>query len=194
MSITVQGGTAVTDTAILSGANASTATGTVTYDAYSDSACTVTVSNGTAQAITTPGILPALSPVTLSTPGTYYWQASYSGDTDNGPSTSTCGTAGEVETVASCDDPVGNSSHPDYCIPADWNAHTLTNIPVQVQGMEPLNVIISANSTVPLATILGSLNPTWEQVSIGTKPPGCISGETADVTGGGQVLQAQSRA
>ena len=101
-SITVPAGTAVTDTAILSGTNASTATGTVTYNMYSDSACTVAVPAGAgkAQAITTPGTLPASNPVPLSTPGTYYWQASYSGDANNGPSTSTCGTAGEVETVA----------------------------------------------------------------------------------------------
>ena len=99
-SISVPAGTAVTDTATLSGTNASTATGTVTYDVYSDSACTVAVSSGTAEAITTPGTLPDSDPVTL-TAGTYYWQASYSSDASNGPSTSTCGTAGEVETVAS---------------------------------------------------------------------------------------------
>ena len=99
-SIPVPAGTAVTDTAILSGTNASMATGTITYDVYSDSACTVAVSVGTAEAITTPGTLPASDSVTLSTAGAYYWQASYSGDASNGPSTSTCGTAGEVETVA----------------------------------------------------------------------------------------------
>ena len=99
--ITVLRGTAVTDTAKLSGTNASTATGTVTYDVYSDSACTVAAPGGAGrpETITTPGTLPALTPVTLSTPGTYYWQASYSGDANNAPSTSTCGTAGEVETV-----------------------------------------------------------------------------------------------
>ena len=36
---------------------------------------------------------------TLTTPGTYYWQASYSGDPTNAASTSTCGS--EVETVTS---------------------------------------------------------------------------------------------
>jgi hypothetical protein len=80
---------------------------------------------------------------------------------------------------------------PDYCIPADWNAHSITD----PSAMEPLNVIISANSTVPLATILGGLLPPWESVSIGTpftKPHGCMSEETADVTGGTQVPQAQS--
>ena len=91
--------TAVSDTATLSGTNASTATGTVTYSVYSDSGCTTAVSTGTAQSITTPGTLPASSAVTLGTPGTYYWQASYSGDSANAASMSTCGS--EVETVTS---------------------------------------------------------------------------------------------
>ena len=200
-SISVSAGTAVTDTAILSGTNASTATGTVTYHVYSDSACTVAVPAGvgTAQAITTPGTLPASSPVTL-TSGTYYWQASYSGAANNGPSTSTCGTAGEVETVAppSCDFvyPPGTSAAsggtPDYCIPPDWNAHadpgSLT------PGAEPLNVIISANSTVPLADILSALSG-WSAVTTGLATsvrPGCLSPETATVTGSQPVVQQQS--
>jgi IgGFc binding protein/Bacterial Ig-like domain (group 1) len=98
-SITVPSGTAVTDAATLSGTNASSATGTVTYNVYSDSACSTLVNAGTPEPITTPGTLPAASAVTLSAPGTFYWQASYSGDTNNDASTSTCGAAGEVETV-----------------------------------------------------------------------------------------------
>jgi large repetitive protein len=98
-SISVPEGTAVSDTASVSGTNASTATGTVTYSVYSDSGCTTVVSAGTAQSITIPGTLPASSPVALGTPGTYYWQASYSGDSANAASMSTCGS--EVETVTS---------------------------------------------------------------------------------------------
>jgi hypothetical protein len=123
-SITVPAGTAVTDTATLSGANASTATGTVTYDVYSDSACTVAVSAGTAEAITTPGTLPASSPVTLSTTGTYYWQASYySGDANNGPSTSTCGTAGEVETVSCGSAAVAYQATPVATSHGNWGGY-----------------------------------------------------------------------
>jgi len=196
-SIPVPAGTAVTDTATLSGTNASTATGTVTYDVYSDSACTVAVSAGTAEAITTPGTLPDSDPVTLSTAGTYYWQASYSGDANNGPSTSTCGTAGEVETVApvSCDFvyPPGTSAAsggtPDYCIPPDWNAHAEPGS--LTPGAEPLNVIISANSTVPLADILSALSG-WYAVPTGSLSPGCLSPETATVTGSQPVVQQQS--
>jgi hypothetical protein len=102
-SISVPTGTAVTDTATLSGTNAATATGTVTYNVYSDSACTTLASGGggTAETITTAGTLPPAAPVTLSTAGTYYWGVTYSGDSSNQTSSSTCGTGGEVETVAS---------------------------------------------------------------------------------------------
>ena len=102
-SISVPTGTAVTDAATLSGTNASSATGTVTYNLYSDSGCTTLApgGGGSAQTITTPGSLPASAPVTVSSAGTDYWGVSYSGDSSNQASTSTCGTAGEVETVTS---------------------------------------------------------------------------------------------
>ena len=58
-------GTAVTDQATLSGANAATATGTVTYTVYSNSGCTTVANAGTAEMITTPGTLPPSSAVTL---------------------------------------------------------------------------------------------------------------------------------
>ena len=98
LTISVPAGTAVTDSATLSGANAASATGTVTYNVYSNTACTTLVSGGTAETIGTPGALPGSSAVTLP-PGTYYWRASYSGDSSNQPSASTCGPSGEVETV-----------------------------------------------------------------------------------------------
>ena len=59
--ISVPAGTQVTDAATLSGANAATATGTVTYDVYSDAACTVFQSAGTPENITTAGLAAAVS-------------------------------------------------------------------------------------------------------------------------------------
>jgi hypothetical protein len=99
VSVSVPSGTAVSDQATLTGTNAGEATGTVTYSVYSDNACTLEVGSPDVEPITTPGIIPASQPVTLSQPGTYYWQASYSGDALNQPSTSGCGA--EVETVTS---------------------------------------------------------------------------------------------
>jgi hypothetical protein len=97
-SITVPGGAAVTDSSTLSGDDAATATGTVTYNVYSDANCSDLVSGPDVETIITPGAMPDSQPVTLTSPGTYYWQASYSGDANDGPSMSTCGS--EVETVA----------------------------------------------------------------------------------------------
>jgi hypothetical protein len=91
--ITVFSGASVTDSATLSGANAASAGGTVTYTVYpydfwsiwgfghKDSVAsggTVTVTKGT---------VPNSNPVVLP-PGLYVWEASYSGDALNAPSTS----------------------------------------------------------------------------------------------------------
>jgi len=115
-SINVAPGTAVTDQATLSGTAASTATGSVTYNVYSDNLCTTLVSAGTAEPITTAGTLPASSAVSESTAGTYYWQAVYSGDANNAASTSQCN---ELETVtAPTPTPTITSSKPVYHCPA----------------------------------------------------------------------------
>ncbi len=104
-SISVPSGTAVTDTATLTGTSADLTgtssalpTGTITYNIYSDPTCTSLVLTGTALTITA-GAVPPSPAATLTTPGTYYWQASYSGDSNNSPANSTCGTTGEVQTV-----------------------------------------------------------------------------------------------
>jgi IgGFc binding protein len=106
--ITVPAGTAVTDQATLSGANASSATGTVTYNVYSDPACTVSAgSPGTGSV--SGGTVQASAGVTLTTPGTYYWTASYNGDGANGPSASTCGSETETVTQTSAKTTLGTS-------------------------------------------------------------------------------------
>ena len=98
-SISAPANTGVSDAVTLTGSNADEATGTVTYSVYSDAACTDEVGTADPVAITTPGVMPESSPVTLTDPGTYYWQASYSGDGLNGTSASTCGPSDEVENV-----------------------------------------------------------------------------------------------
>jgi hypothetical protein len=93
--ISVPEGTAVTDNATLTGTNASKATGKVSYNVYSDKACTKEITSAGAVEVTG-GKVPASSAKTLPS-GTYYWQASYSGDEANEKSSSACGS--EVETV-----------------------------------------------------------------------------------------------
>jgi trimeric autotransporter adhesin len=109
-SISVPQGTTVSDQATLMGANVSRAGGTVSYGVYTlsffgspffsgvssgfgslgwqlvASEGTVTVANGS---------VPASASVTLG-PGTYFWQATYSGDALNDPSQSTQGASAET--------------------------------------------------------------------------------------------------
>ena len=93
----------MSDAATLAGADVSTAGGTVTYTAYSNDTCSTSAGSGGTVTVSG-GVVPASGAVTLTTPGTYYWQASYSGDPANAASTSTCGS--EVETVTSATTPV----------------------------------------------------------------------------------------
>jgi hypothetical protein len=91
--LTVPDGSYVSANSTLSGINAQTARGTVTYRVYSDSACTSEVASAGVRRVNQPV---DSRPLRLM-PGTYYWQASYSGDTGDEPSVSPCGSA--VETV-----------------------------------------------------------------------------------------------
>jgi hypothetical protein len=93
--ITVKEGAAVTDTATLSGANAAIAIGNVTYKVYSDSGCEHEIAS--AGTVSVSGELVPLSEAKTLGPGTYYWQAFYTGDSTNAPSKSECGS--EVEAV-----------------------------------------------------------------------------------------------
>lgn len=95
-SITVAEGTAVTDQATITGTNAASATGTVSYKVYSDEGCTNEVSDAGTVTVSG-GSAPASNPESSLPQGKYYWQASYSGDEGNEGSKSTCGS--EIETV-----------------------------------------------------------------------------------------------
>ena len=85
----------MSDKATLSGANAVTATGKVAYKVYSDKECKSLVADAGTVGVNGE-FVPASIAQTLA-PGTYYWQASYSGDAVNAKSSSTCGA--EVQTV-----------------------------------------------------------------------------------------------
>jgi hypothetical protein len=104
--ISVRLGTAVSDQASLSGATPN-AGGTVTYSVYSDSSCSTSVGSGGTVSVTD-GVVPPSNPITLTSAGPYYWQASYSGDDHNSQSNSPCGS--EVESVGFC---ITTTSVPD---------------------------------------------------------------------------------
>jgi hypothetical protein len=73
----------VYDTATLSGASVN-AGGTVTYNLYAGTACTATPIF-TSRVTVANGVVPASAAFTFVTPGTYNWQAAYSGDINNAP-------------------------------------------------------------------------------------------------------------
>jgi hypothetical protein len=81
-------GTSVTDQATLIGASG-TAGGTVTYTVYSGTNClTIFASAGTKTV--TSGVAPASDAVLFGSPGTFFWQAVYSGDGNNNSASSGC--------------------------------------------------------------------------------------------------------
>jgi hypothetical protein len=86
----------------------------------------------------------------------------------------------------------------DYCTPADWDTTRASTPLTQIAPfVEPLNVVISARSTVSLASIQQALGK-WKTVSTATDVSiagihlKCISAERADVAGGGYLPQHQA--
>jgi hypothetical protein len=97
--VEVEEGKPVFDTATLEGGNATAATGDVDYAIYADEACEELVAEaGVAEVI---GSEVAASSSSELPPGTYYWQAHYTGDPLNLESTSACGTEVEIVTAPS---------------------------------------------------------------------------------------------
>jgi hypothetical protein len=94
-SVSVPPNTPVTGQATLTGPTASTAGGTVTYQAYGTPDCTGAITEAGTVPVNN-GVVSPSNPVTLS-PGTYYWLATYSGDSSHAGIATTCG--GEIITV-----------------------------------------------------------------------------------------------
>jgi hypothetical protein len=94
-SISVVQGAPVTDTAVLGGAGAASATGPVSFTVFSDAACKTAVASPAAANLS--GGTAGPSGAVSLPPGKYYWQASYAGNLSNQAVSSTCGT--EVLTV-----------------------------------------------------------------------------------------------
>ena len=104
------------------------------------------------------------------------------------PAASSAGTAGAAGTCTA-----------GYCVPADWDtAMASTPLPQVPPFSEPLNVIISARSTVTLAQVQQALGSNWKTVSTATEVSvagiriKCISVEKANVDGKGYAPEEQS--
>jgi hypothetical protein len=89
-SITVTVGASVVDSATLTGTTPD-AGGTISYAVYSDNTCTTLVEDITPASNTVVnGVAPDSDPYATDTVGTFYFQASYSGQGANLPATSAC--------------------------------------------------------------------------------------------------------
>ena len=86
-------GTPVTDSATLAAATTN-AGGTVTYTVYTNNTCTTPATsqiNAQPPAVTVTGaVVPDSAPVTFLAAGSYYWEATYSGDINNSATASVC--------------------------------------------------------------------------------------------------------
>jgi hypothetical protein len=100
-------------------------------------------------------------------------------------------TPAAAPSASSCADPA-------YCAPVSWDTKLASTPLRQIPSfVEPLNVVISARSTVSLANIQQAMGD-WLTVSTKTTVSltgihiMCISSEEADVTGNGYVPQNQA--
>ena len=169
-SISVPVGSSVHDTATLTGATADVG-GTVTYKAYSDSAC----STGARDAGTKPvasGIVTQSDSLEFNSAGTFYWQAVYSGDAKNEGATSDC--TSEVLTVTP-KNPTGSTAqnllpNDTFTLTGGFNATG----DVTFQLFDPSDTICSGEpaytQTVPLSggTTAATTNTTFLATDVGT--------------------------
>jgi hypothetical protein len=88
-------GSPIHDSATLSNVTAN-AGGTVTYSVYTDNTCHTPFGGAGIKNVTN-GVVPDSDVPVFNAPGTFYWQAVYSGDANNSVATSTCGS--EILTV-----------------------------------------------------------------------------------------------
>src|SRR5438876_771185 len=87
-SVTV--GTTVHDTAVITNGSASGVTGTVIYNFFANLACSGVPASSQTVTLGAGGVVPDSSPNTPSPAGSYSYNATYSGDTNNNGATSPC--------------------------------------------------------------------------------------------------------
>jgi hypothetical protein len=210
-SITVKEGSAVTDQATISGENASSAEGTVTYKVYSDNQCTKEVASA-GEVTVSAGKAPPSEAKTLS-PGTYYWQASYSGDETNEKSSSKCGDevlivkrtgkCGKTTIGKSTDELIANQKRVNRCaipVKAEVGELVMYLAPTSHAGSQVIKGVIYEDSKGKPGKLLGTSNeltftsktaagwyplvfPAPAKLAAGNSWIGVISGKTTKVAG-----------
>jgi hypothetical protein len=78
------------DTANLNNFSSGGSGGTVTYTVYSNSVCSANAEDAGTVNVSAGGNVPNSTPLTFNTTGIFYWQAVYSGDSDNAGATGSC--------------------------------------------------------------------------------------------------------
>ena len=128
-----------------------------------------------------PGVIPESSPVILTTPGTYYWQATYSGDGLNGTSASTCGPDDDAESVYTSSlsltksttstgyGAAGQSISYSYLV-TDTGTTTVSSIGITDNKIAPAGITCAAPSLGPGAseTCTGTYTTTQADVAVGS--------------------------
>ena len=152
-SITIPDGTVGEyDKATITGANAASATGTVAYGLYSSSSCaasSLVLSSASTVTAGVPG--PSASLAIALKPGTYYWQAAYSGNATNAASASACGS--EVLTVGSSPPPTPSSEFKVEAIVTSSGGTVTITIVVTQPGEASLTVTISTSTLAHSAAV-----------------------------------------
>lgn len=163
------------------------ATGTVTFSVFgpqasppaSCSAPTATVGTATVQAN---GTAAAAATFTPSAPGTYWWYASYSGDSDNYPSASACG-AQMAQTIVS-PQPVKTTTSPSTTTPT---VTTTSPTPTPLPAATPRIAKVTTAGNVLKVTV------TCHATS-GQSCTGALKATTTESTAAGKTAKKTGRA
>jgi hypothetical protein len=99
------------DTAAIRGLVNPDGTGSITFKLYSDDACTVEVFSNTVSPVDKDGDYIS-GDYTTTAAGSYYWMASFSGDSNNDPIESTCLDEGETSVVHKADPSLATTPDP----------------------------------------------------------------------------------
>ncbi|MGN6430970.1 MAG: DUF7507 domain-containing protein [Gaiellaceae bacterium] len=196
---------ALSDVATLTGGT-SNAGGHITFMLFSDNACSTQVGSDVTTAVNGADGKDYTSPsITVNAPGTYYWIANYSGDTNNAASSTVCGDVNESPlvikphiSISKSPDAqtilIGQTATFSITVTNDGNSD-LTNVVVtdalapgcaRTQADIPALALMHPGATVTYSCTLANVTSSFTNVAIatGTPPlgPPVTAQDTAAVT------------
>ena len=152
------------DTATISGGNSPT--GTITFTLYSDSSCIVPVAGMSGSGSISLGSASWSGDWTPASTGTYYWQASYSGDANNNGYTTTCGDVNETIVISTpTATPTATSTNTATATatetPTATNTATLTFTPTDTDTPTFTPTFTATNTDTFTPTVTDTETPTF---------------------------------